>query len=191
MDIFVEHTDEYQWTYDVVNIEGAQFQSEESLVDVNVIEESDATSEEYSTAECIGVNEKIRDNQFKEKTIEFGVASDMAKIPSDTQAEARQLNQPRAQPQIPLRSSAFILEKKKDRGFGGCFRWWSELERPLEKSFGSGFCGLSSGGLVGVLSEKKSELMWFVWWGCVVFWSFVASWCGFAGGEERKVEVVR
>ncbi|KAH0645084.1 hypothetical protein KY284_032968 [Solanum tuberosum] len=46
VEIFVEHTDKDQWTYDVVNIEGARLQGEESLVDVDVIEESDATSEE-------------------------------------------------------------------------------------------------------------------------------------------------
>ncbi|KAH0706247.1 hypothetical protein KY285_010754 [Solanum tuberosum] len=40
-----------------------------------------------STVEWIGVSEKIRDNQFKEKTIEFGVASDMAKIPNNSQEE--------------------------------------------------------------------------------------------------------
>lgn len=48
VDIFVEHTDEEQWSYDVIDCEG-QLQSEEGFIDVNVIDggnDSDATSED-------------------------------------------------------------------------------------------------------------------------------------------------
>lgn len=50
VEIFIEHTNEDQWSYDVVDFEGEPIlHSEEGLVDVDVVEkddESGATSEE-------------------------------------------------------------------------------------------------------------------------------------------------
>ncbi|PHT97924.1 hypothetical protein BC332_33151 [Capsicum chinense] len=108
--IFVEHTDEDQWSYDVIDYEGDPIlHGEEGLVDVAVIEkddESDATSEEYesfhdsdyyleeddilfdknidSTVEWVGVNRISRENQVKEKIMEFGVALNIVDLcPTD------------------------------------------------------------------------------------------------------------
>ncbi|KAM3202409.1 hypothetical protein P3L10_030033 [Capsicum annuum] len=108
--IFVQHTDEDQWSYDVIDYEGDPIlHGEEGLVDVAVIEkddESDATSEEYesfhdsnysleeddklfdknidSTVEWVGVNRMSRENQVKEKIMEFGVALNIVDLcPTD------------------------------------------------------------------------------------------------------------
>ncbi|KAH0775171.1 hypothetical protein KY290_012308 [Solanum tuberosum] len=112
--IFVEHTNEDQWNYDVVDYEGSPvLHDEEGLVDVDVIEkndESDSTIEECesfhdsdysleeadmnfdksinSTVEWVGVSGKSRDNQPKGKNVENGVTSNMlAMFPSDTQED--------------------------------------------------------------------------------------------------------
>ncbi|KAK6777378.1 hypothetical protein RDI58_024095 [Solanum bulbocastanum] len=111
VEIFVEHTEEDQWNYDVADSEGNPLQGGEDLIDVNVTEksdESDATCEECesfndsdysleeddmifdkivdSTVEWVGLNGRNKENQVKEKTMEVGVASNMlAMFPNDTQ----------------------------------------------------------------------------------------------------------
>ncbi|KAK6802884.1 hypothetical protein RDI58_000668 [Solanum bulbocastanum] len=114
VEIFVEHTNEDQWNYDVVDYEvGPVLHDEEGLVDVDVIEkhdESDSTTKECesfhdfdyslekadmkfdksinSTIEWVGVTEKSRDNQAKGKNIEHGVTSNMlAMFFNDTQED--------------------------------------------------------------------------------------------------------
>ncbi|KAH0655473.1 hypothetical protein KY285_030355 [Solanum tuberosum] len=64
------------------------------------------------------INLKFNNNKFtrkSEKKVSSTLTENMASIQSNssfvTKQIARQLNQPRAQPQIPLRSSAFILEE--------------------------------------------------------------------------------
>ncbi|KAG5606947.1 hypothetical protein H5410_028439 [Solanum commersonii] len=111
VEIFVEHTEEDQWNYDVADSEGNPLQGGEDLIDVNVTEksdESDATCEECesfndpdysleeydmifdkivdSIVEWVGLNGRNKENQVKEKTMEVGVASNMlAMFPNDTQ----------------------------------------------------------------------------------------------------------
>lgn len=99
MEIFVEHTNKDQWSYDVVDYECVPvLHDEEGLVDVDVIEknnESDSTTKkcesfhdyDYSLEEVdmnfyksinsiivwVGVTRKSRDNQTKGKNVEHGV----------------------------------------------------------------------------------------------------------------------
>ncbi|WMV51589.1 hypothetical protein MTR67_044974 [Solanum verrucosum] len=114
MVIFVDHTNEDQWNYDVADYEGGPvLHDKEGLVDVDVIDksdENDLTTEECesfrdsdysleeadiifdksinSTLEWVGVTGKSRDNQVKGKNVEHGVTSNMLAIfPSDTQED--------------------------------------------------------------------------------------------------------
>ncbi|KAG5581260.1 hypothetical protein H5410_051887 [Solanum commersonii] len=63
VEIFVEHTKEDQWNYDIPDYEGNPQQGGEDLVDVNIIEKSDACD---ATCE----EQKIK---LKKKTMEIRV----------------------------------------------------------------------------------------------------------------------
>ncbi|KAH0714748.1 hypothetical protein KY284_007653 [Solanum tuberosum] len=111
VEIFVEHTKEDQWYYDIADPEGNPQQGGEDFIDENIIEKSDecdATCEEReslndsdyfleeddmifdkiidSNVEWVGLNGRNRENQVKEKTMEVRVVSNMLAIfPNDTQ----------------------------------------------------------------------------------------------------------
>ncbi|TMW90302.1 hypothetical protein EJD97_015950, partial [Solanum chilense] len=67
IEIFVEHTNEDQWNYDVVDYEGVPVLHDEGLVDVDVIEKnnkSDSTTEEYDQAKGKNVEHRFTSNML-------------------------------------------------------------------------------------------------------------------------------